>query len=152
MRLGKDKTDWFSLDVGLRQGCILSPTLFSIFIDSLARKVRKVGGIRYSNVNVSLLLFADDIVLMAESEENLQKMLDVVAEHSRLFRFLFNKDKSNVMIFGQAKNSVNRQKFYLGQDELKIVDKHKYLGMWLDQTFSWTLRAQKKMSGIFGLG
>ena len=41
------KTEWFSLDVGLRQGCILSPTLFSIFIDGLARKVKKLGGAKY---------------------------------------------------------------------------------------------------------
>ena len=50
VRLGKENTDWFSLEVGLRQGCILSPILFSIFIDELAKEVKKVGGARYGEV------------------------------------------------------------------------------------------------------
>ena len=78
VRLGEENTDWFSLEVGLRQGCILSPILFSIFIDELAKEVKKVGGARYGEVVLSLLLFADDIVLVAESAKMLQKMLDVV--------------------------------------------------------------------------
>ena len=36
VRLGEEKTDWFNLEVGLRQGCILSPVLFSVFIDRMA--------------------------------------------------------------------------------------------------------------------
>ena len=135
------KTSWFSLEVGLRQGCILSPTLFTIFIDSLARKVKEIGGganykySRNNNIEVSLLLFADDIVLMAESEQALQNMLRVVSEESRKYRFKFNKDKSNVMIFGTGK--IPSQKFYLGEEELKIVDSYKYLGLWIDKNFTW---------------
>ena len=78
VRLGEEKTEWFSLEGGLRQGCILSPILFSVFIDRLAREVKKVGGAEYGKIKVSLLLFADDRVLIAESEEILQKMLDAV--------------------------------------------------------------------------
>ena len=63
VRLGEEKTEWFNLDVGLRQGCILSPILFSIFIDRLAEEVKKVGGAKYGELVVSLLLFADDIVI-----------------------------------------------------------------------------------------
>ena len=81
------KTEWFSLEVGVRQGCILSPTLFSIFIDGLAREVKKLGGAKYKTLEVSLLLFADDIVLIAESAEALQKMLKVVFNKSKQFRF-----------------------------------------------------------------
>src|SRR2546421_9185149 len=69
VRLGEEKTDWFSLEVGLRQGCVLSPILFSVFIDGLAEEVKKVGGAKYGKILLSLLLFADDIVLVAESEE-----------------------------------------------------------------------------------
>jgi len=114
VRLGEEKTDWFSLEVGLRQGCILSPILFSVFIDGLADEVKRVGGAKYGEILLSLLLFADDIVLVAESEEMLQKMLDVVYQYSRKYRFLFNQGKSNVMIFGRRRG---REKFYLGKSE-----------------------------------
>ena len=88
VRLGEEKTDWFSLEVGLRQGCILSPILFSVFIDGLAEEVKKVGGAKYGEeIVLSLLLFADDIVLVAENEEMLQRMLDVVYKYSRKYRF-----------------------------------------------------------------
>ena len=90
VRLGGEKTEWFGLDVGLRQGCILSPVLFSIFIDGLAEEVKKVGGAAYGELVVSLLLFADDIVLVAENAK------EVVDQYSRKYRFKFNKDKSNV--------------------------------------------------------
>ena len=43
VRLGEERTDWFKLEEGLRQGCILSPVLFSVFIDILAEEVKKVG-------------------------------------------------------------------------------------------------------------
>ena len=76
VRLGEEKTEWFNVEVGLRQGCILSPVLFSIFIDKF--EVKKVGGVKYGEIELSLLLFADDIVLVAENPKMLQRMLDVV--------------------------------------------------------------------------
>ena len=103
VRLGEEKTKWFEVEVGLRQGCILSPVLFSIFIDGLAEEVKKVGGVKYGEMVVSLLLFADDFVLIAEDQRMLQRMLDVVYQYSKKYRFRFNKDKSNVMVFGRRR-------------------------------------------------
>ena len=94
VRLGEEKTEWFSLDVGLRQGCILSPVLFSIFIDGLAAEVKKIGGAKYGELVLSLLLFADDIVLVAESEKQMQEMLDVVYKYSQ--KICLNLSKINV--------------------------------------------------------
>ena len=153
VRLGKENTDWFSLEVGLRQGCILSPILFSIFIDELAKEVKKVGGARYGEVVLSLLLFADDIVLVAESAKMLQKMLDVVYRYSKAYRFCFNKDKSNVMVFGRKTG----QKIYLGEKELQIVESYKYLGLMIDKNFNWKKdlenfleKARKRTRALYG--
>jgi hypothetical protein len=160
VRLGEEMTDWFSVDVGLRQGCILSPILFSIFIDGLAEIVKKVGGAKYNrkNVVVSLLLFADDIVLIAEDERMLQRMLDAVNAYSKKFRFCFNKDKSNVMIFGKKMKDV-RERFHLGESELQVVEHYKYLGLMVDSIFSWKKhlekcleKARKRMKALCELG
>ena len=55
-----------------------------------------MGGARYAEILVSLLLFADDIVLVAEDARMLQRMLDEVCKYSREFRFKFDQNKSNV--------------------------------------------------------
>ena len=130
--------------------------MFSIFIDQLAEEVKKVGGAKYGRTVVSLLLFADDIVLVAENPRMLQKMLDVVYKYSRKYRFRFNQDKSNVMFFGRKSK---KQKFYLGKSQLKVVNKYKYLGLVLDQRFSWKAhlekileKARKRVQALGGLG
>jgi len=137
------------------------PNLVS-FINGLAEVLKRVGGARYRDIEVSLLLFADDIVLVAESASDLQLMLNVVDEYSKLFRFRVNRGKSNVMIF-ENKREGNRAetilKFYLGQGELEIVARYKYLGLLVDKNFTWKEhvesligKTQKKMKAIFGLG
>ena len=78
-------------------------------------------------------------MLVAESAKILQKMLDVVHDFSRRYRFRFNKDKSNVMIFGKGGGN----KFRLGQEELKVVNSYKYLGLILDHQFSFKAYLEK---------
>ena len=62
---------------GVKQGCLLSPLLFSLFINDMVRKVTALGkGVAIvPDQHVSIFLYADDIDLIAESEENLQDLL-----------------------------------------------------------------------------
>ena len=70
-------SDFFNVSSGVRQGDVLSPTLFSIMINDLAIEINNLKlGINCGLVQISLLLYADDIVFMADSPEKLQKMLD----------------------------------------------------------------------------
>ena len=66
-------TEWFHVNVGLRQGCMLSPILFILVIDDLARQIKRIGkGIKLGNLQINILLYADDIVLLADNPEDLQ--------------------------------------------------------------------------------
>ena len=77
-------TDWFQVNMGLRQGCMLSPILFILVIDELARQIKRSSkGTRLGNLRVNILMFADDIVLIAENPEDLQHLLDVAHTFSR---------------------------------------------------------------------
>ena len=64
---------------GVKQGDVLSPTLFSIDLNDLAVEVKSLNcGIDIDICNVSILLYADDIVLLSPDETSLQQMLDVI--------------------------------------------------------------------------
>lgn len=81
VRMNGMLTDWFTQSTSLSQGCPLSPILFNLFINELAFKIQAIGkGIGVDNEEVSLLLYADDVVLLAENEDDLQSMLSVLSE------------------------------------------------------------------------
>ena len=66
-------TDWFSINSGVKQGCILSPTFFAMYIDDLVQEVNhKHLGVNCQMCTLSALLYANDIVLTARSAKNLQ--------------------------------------------------------------------------------
>ena len=84
---------------GVRQGCILSPILFTIFIDGLARVIKNSGlATKLGDIEVEQLLFADDIVLAADNPSDLQILLHIIDRYSKRYRFTFNIEKSNIVI------------------------------------------------------
>ena len=72
VKVNNDLTDWFEIQNGVKQGCILSPTLFSMLINDLAEDINTAElGVQCKENIVSSLLFADDLVILAENEVNL---------------------------------------------------------------------------------
>ena len=70
------QTDWFDVYCGLKQGCILSPMLFNLFISDLTRDINDVSSdISVGDTPLSILLYADGIVFIADSELKLQSLL-----------------------------------------------------------------------------
>ena len=72
-------TEWFHIGPGVHQGDSLSPTLFALFINDLALEVKEMNkGVYLDYIHIPILLYADDVVIVAPSYENCQAMLDVV--------------------------------------------------------------------------
>ena len=70
-----DGTDWFQIGKGVRQGCILSPCLFNFYAKYIIRNAglhQAQAGIKIVRRNINNLIYADDITLMAEREEELK--------------------------------------------------------------------------------
>ena len=77
VRLNHNVTDWFPLTSGVKQGDNLSPTLFCFNINDLAETLKRLNiGIKVNGKNICVLLYADDIVLLAENEKDLQTLLN----------------------------------------------------------------------------
>ena len=78
-RVNGQCTESFPVNCGVKQGCDLSPTLFSFYINDLPLDVKNWNvGIKAGNLNLSLLLYADDIVLLAGTACDLQLQLNVL--------------------------------------------------------------------------
>ncbi len=70
------QTKWFECTSGVRQGDILSTTLFSVFINDLAHEIKRMNiGINIDNIQVAILLYTYDIILLADNEVDFRKML-----------------------------------------------------------------------------
>jgi len=69
-------SDWFDVNTVVKQGCILPPTLFALYIDDLARELNSSAfGVQVNDRNVTVLLYADDIVVLAPNPGNLQTLI-----------------------------------------------------------------------------
>ena len=78
VRTGHRTTDWFQIGKGVLQGCILSPCLFNLYAEYIMQNARldeAQAGIKIARRNINNLRNADDIILMAESEEELKASL-----------------------------------------------------------------------------
>ena len=81
---GNDVSEWFPVNCGLRQGCVMSPWLFNVYMDGVARKVnvRVLGkGLELLSANggrfeINQLLFADDTAVVADPEEKLGRLCE----------------------------------------------------------------------------
>ena len=103
VRTGHGTTDWFQIGNGVRQGCILSPCLFNFYAEYIMRNAgleETKAGIKIAGRNINNLRYADDIILMAECEEELKSLLMKVKEESEKVGLKLNIQKTKILASG----------------------------------------------------
>jgi len=146
-------TPWFDSTIGIRQGDSLSPTLFAIFINDLAVVIKeKFKGVRVNeNTTCPILLYADDIVLLAESAVNLKAMLKEVENWCNKWRITVNTKKTKVIHFRPLNKKITTATFVYGRTKLEVVSTYKYLGVIFDEFMEFNVGV-KTLAGAGGRG
>ncbi|GFO14056.1 protein smg8 [Plakobranchus ocellatus] len=97
MRIENKTSTFQDIKRGVRQGCVLSPDLFSLYSEIIIRNLENHPGIKVGGQNINNLRYADDTVLIAENKDDLQKLLNIVEEESRKKGLELNSKRTEVM-------------------------------------------------------
>ncbi|RUS68901.1 hypothetical protein EGW08_023338 [Elysia chlorotica] len=101
IRIGEEVTDQTSIQRGVRQGCVMSPSLFNLYTEIIFRNINELPGMNISGQNINNIRYADDTALVAETPEQLQALLDKVNEESENCGLAMNAKKTKVMVISR---------------------------------------------------
>ncbi len=104
-------------------------------------------GFHIGDLTLSMLVYADDIVLVAKSENDLQLMLNKLHGWCKKWRVLINTDKSKCVHFRKGRATQTNHEFKIGQNILETVDTYKYLGVTFQYKGNFTDNAEKLAKG-----
>lgn len=125
-------SDFFDSHVGVKQGEPLSPLLFIIFINDIASDIANtnISAHTITQIQIYMLLFADDTVLFAESQKDMQALLDKLYQYCCKWYISVNIDKTKTMVFKSGNRHENVVLRYAGS-LLTNVKSFTYLGLTL---------------------
>jgi hypothetical protein len=137
-------SDFFDISIGLRQGEIISPVMFSLFIEDLELYLQNNlnSGIDLQDICLILLLFADDMVLIDENPLDLQNSLNKLHEYCNKWGLEVNVNKTKIVVFRKRGGLRAGENWLYGQDNIEIVNDFNYLGVTLNYTGNFNLNTQ----------
>jgi hypothetical protein len=140
--------------VGLKQGCNLSPLLFNLFIDDFVGNLAAEDSVLLGDTSINCLLYADDIVLISESSNGLQNLINKLHEFSKTWFLEVNTTKTKSLIFSR-KRSKPTSSFDFGDTKLPACDSYCYLGTTFSQNGSFkqatNVLRTKALNSMFSL-
>ena len=101
-------SDWFDVLIGVRQGCLLSPGLFNLFLEFVMEDVKKLeGGLKMGNMNINNIRYADDTTLLELVFDKLQVSTDTLEKACRKWGMKINASKCRIMTEDQRDITLN---------------------------------------------
>ena len=127
------------MNKAVRQGCTLAPWLFNLFLDRVVKEARRewVEEVTLSTGTIGVLLFADDMVMMAKTREALQHNVEAMNEalmkwDLKVMRVARNREECQVLV---------------GEEQLEQVDTMKYLGVMISGDGSMQREVEARIGG-----
>ena len=134
VKVGDRQSEVLNVNVGLRQGCVLSPVLFSLYINSLVDQLKSAScGIECAGEIIPGLLFADDTALLAPDESGIKKSLEVLVEWCEEWGVKINVSKSGIMHVRQKRVARTDVQYVIDNEEIPMVEQYRYLGCVVDE-------------------
>ena len=131
VQLESGMTDWFSVTKGVRQGCILSPHLFSLYTEGIMREVEHDSRSRaydestMQGLPIRDLRYADDTALLSTTPKGLENLIKSVKEHSEQKGLNLNVKKTKIMDTDKCKEEAIIK---IDGEEIERVNSFEYLG------------------------
>lgn len=133
VRNGCDLSDFFDTRKGLKQGCVLCPILFSLFFEELQNTLSEseLKGIQFSPdiIEILMLMFADDIALISDTVEGLQRQLNILCQHCNNWELTVHLDKSEIVVFRNGGKLNRHEHWTYGAKRIKVVSEYTYVGL-----------------------
>ena len=122
-------SDFFTVSNGVKQGGILSPCLFSVYIDGMLNALQEENiGCFMGGVYAGALAYADDLMLLSPSVSALRKMVNICQNYAQEYDFKFNGSKSQLIIFKCDGKKVINPLIEVNGNPVEVVDKICHLG------------------------
>ena len=147
VRWGPEMSEFFYCPAGVKQGCMLSPLIFSLLITEVADKVTTNGkhGVQLlpGLQEIFLLLFADDICLISTTPSGLQNQLNNLEKASSALGLTVNLKKTKVMVFRKGGHLSKTEKWFYQGKPVEVVNSYKYLGVTLTTKLSFDIALEE---------
>ena len=152
VRMNNEYTDFFECPNGVRQACVLSPTLFWLLINQLAEHIQSTDkhGVQMLSglTEFFILLFADGVTLLATTPSGLQNQLNCLRDCCVKMGMEVNEDKTKVMVFRKGGHLGKHEKWYYAGKSVNVVNSYTYLGF----TFTTKLSYREGTSAFVAKG
>ena len=105
IKIGDQISNYVDIKRGVRQGCVLSPDLFSLYSEKILRGIKDMKGIKINGTNIKNIRYTDDTVLIADSEKELQNLVDKVEAENEILGLQLNVKEIYSMVITKKKKA-----------------------------------------------
>ena len=114
---------------GVKQGGVLSPILFAVYLDPLLEEIHKSGiGCFMGGICGSAFAYADDVIILTPTCKAMKKLIEICERYSDEFHLTFNPNKCFLMVFSDRDFDISNVKLRLRNESIQVVNNVRHLG------------------------